>query len=96
MTLIRSPANIASRRSRDAGLLGEGDEQPQRLVGDAVLRVVDEDPRRLAREPLGAARIGREEVAQVRSPHLLRVRLESLPGDRLPEWRGQIGHRRHP
>ena len=34
---------------RDPRLLGERDEQPQRLVGDAVLRVVEEEARRLGR-----------------------------------------------
>ena len=47
----------------DACLLRERDEQPERLVGDAVLRVVEEEPGRLARQPLGAARIGGEELA---------------------------------
>ena len=64
----------------DACLLGERDEQPQRLVGDAVLRVVEEEAGRLGGEPLRPARVGCEEVAQVRSLHLLGVGLERLPG----------------
>ena len=34
---------------RHAALLGERDEQAQRLVGDPVLRVVEEEPGRLCR-----------------------------------------------
>ena len=37
-------------------------------------------PGRLGREPLAAARVGGEEVAQVRLPQLRRVRLEGTPG----------------
>ena len=80
MTLIRSPANIASRRSQTPRLLGERDEQSNRLLGDAVLRVVEEQPRSLGREPLGPSRVAVEEIAKVRPPHLLGVRLERLPG----------------
>ena len=52
--LIFSPRNIASMRSRRPRLLGQLQQQLERLVGDAVLRVVEVDARRL--EPSGARR----------------------------------------
>ena len=66
----------------DACLLGERDEQPQRLVGDAVLRVVEEEAGRLDGEPLGTAGIGCEELAQMRLPQLRRVGRQGSPGGR--------------
>ena len=45
VTLMRSPRNIASIRLRHAALLRERDEEPERLVGDALLRVVEEPAR---------------------------------------------------
>ena len=65
----------------DAGLLRERDEAPHRLVGDAVLRVVEEEPGRLAGEPLGAAGVGGEEVAQVHVPHARGVRSSACQAD---------------
>ncbi len=73
VTLMCSPANIASRRSATPASLREREEQPQRLVGDAVLRVVEKDARRFGGEPRAAARIGREEVAEVNVAKLLVV-----------------------
>ena len=64
----------------DLGVLGERDEQSNRLLGDAVLRVVEEEPRSLGREPVGPARVAVEEIAKVRSLQLLGVGLERLPG----------------
>ena len=52
----------------DTCLLGERDEKPERLVGDAVLGVVEEEARRLAREPLGAAGIRGEEIDEGARP----------------------------
>ena len=67
-----------------APLLGEGDEQAHRLVGDAVLREVEEEAGRLAGEALRPARIGGEELAQVDVPEPCRVLLQRLPGRRRP------------
>ena len=41
--LIFSPPNIASMRAAQAALVGQLDQQPQRLVGDAVLRIIEVD-----------------------------------------------------
>ena len=74
----------------EPGLLRQLEEQPQRLVGDPVLGVVEEDPRGLERHPLAAARVGREELAQVQVLHLRVVEGERGPG--LPEAEGRGGH----
>ena len=76
---------------RDARLFRERDEQPQRLVGDAVLRVVEEEARRLDGEPLGAAGIVGEELAEMRLPHLRR-RAPRAPARRGCRCAEAIGH----
>ena len=73
---------------RHARLLGQPQQQVERLVGDAVLRDVEEEPGALGRQPLAAAGVGGEEVAQVQAPHLGQVPLERLPGGPLAEGRG--------
>ena len=50
VTLIFSPRNIASMRSRRPRLLGEREQQLDRLVGDPVLRVVEEQAGALGRQ----------------------------------------------
>ena len=74
---VDAPAQVA--------LVGELQEQLQRLVGDAVLRVVEVEPGALDGEALAAAGIVGEELAQVRVPKLLVVRRERLPGGPLRE-----------
>ena len=64
----------------DLGLLGEREEELHRLVGGAVLRVVDEHAARLVRHPREALRILREELAHVRLRDLFLVLREGLPG----------------
>ena len=49
VTLMCSPANIASRRAATPASVGEREQEPERLVGDAVLRVVEVEPGGLAR-----------------------------------------------
>ena len=89
-TLMCSPANIASRRCGTAGLLRQLDQQPHRLVGDAVLGVVEVDALGLGRQPLAAARIGREQLAQVTIADLGVMALQRLPGLALAKRRN--GH----
>ena len=48
VTLICSPRNIASRRVGQVALLRQLDQQPQRLVRDALLGVVEVEPGALA------------------------------------------------
>ena len=51
-----------------AGFLGQLQQQLERLVGDAVLRVVEVDAGRLGRQPLAARGIVGEELAQMHGP----------------------------
>ena len=59
---------------------GERREQAESLVGDPVLRQVEVEARRLGDQPLAAARVVGEQVAQVASGELRVVALEAAPG----------------
>ncbi len=48
-----------------ARLLGQVEEQPERLVGDAILGVIEEEAGGLGREPLAAAGIVGEQLAKM-------------------------------
>ena len=52
------------------GLFGELDEQLERLVGDAIFRVIQVDAGGLRGHPLAALRIVGEQVSQVQAPHV--------------------------
>ena len=71
VTLIRSPAEHRVDPLAEAGALGQGDEQPQRLVGDAVLGVVEVEVAGLERQALAAVGVLGEQVAQVDVPQLV-------------------------
>jgi hypothetical protein len=73
----------------DAALLGELAEQLQRLVGDPVLRVVEEEAGALGGQPVAAIRVLGEDLAQVTVAELGVMPLEGLPGLGLSEGRGQ-------
>ena len=60
-------------------LLGERDEEPHGLVGDAVLRVVEADAGGLDHEPLAPVGVVGEQLAQVDVLHAGVVRLQRLP-----------------
>ncbi len=59
--------------------LGELDQQRERLVGDAVLRVVEVEARRLGRQALAALRVVGEELAQMQVAHLRQMGRKRLP-----------------
>ena len=67
-------------------------QEAQRLVGDAVLRVVEVQPGRLEREALRTPGVAREQLAQVAAGDLPLVRLQGLPGRVLPRRRTHRGH----
>ncbi len=73
-----------------AGFIGQSQQQPEGFVGDAVLRVVEIDPRRLGGQPFAAFWVVREQRAQGQVADFLMVRLEGLPGraggDGLDHW----------
>ena len=66
VTLILSPRNIASMRARSPDSSASCSSRRERLVGDAVLRVVEEDAGGLGRQPLAARGVVGEELAQRR------------------------------
>ncbi len=70
-----------------AALLGERDQQAERLVGDSVLGVVEEDAGRLGRQPLAPPRVVGEEISQVQIAHLAVMLLERPPRVALPQPR---------
>ncbi len=63
-----------------ARLPGQIEEELHRLLGDAVLRVVDEHVGHLEREALEALRVGGEEIAHVHRQHRVAVGGERPPG----------------
>ena len=65
VTLIFSPANMASMCWRRRGLLRKLNEQPHRLAGDSVLRVIKVEAQRLQRKAFAALRILREKLSKV-------------------------------
>ncbi len=72
-----------------AGFLGEPQQQRERLVGDAVLRVVEVETGGLGSEALAALRILGEERAEVERADLLVVGVERLPGRSCGERNGR-------
>ena len=77
---------------RHAALVRQPQQQPQRLIRDAVLRVVEEQARPLGREAFGAAGIVGEQRAQMHVLDLRMMRRQRLPGSCV----GQRGHRCSP
>ena len=65
MTLIFSPRNIASIRSCKSNFLGQLDEQFERLIRDAILRVIEIKAHSLRRQALAALGIIRKELSQM-------------------------------
>ena len=64
----------------EAGLLRQLEEEPQCLVGDAVLRVVEVEAGALSREALAARGVIREQIAKVEVADPGVVLLERPPG----------------
>ena len=63
--LIFSPRNMASIRDSQARLFGQLDQELEGFIGDAILRVVQEEAHRLRRHPLAAPGITGEEISQM-------------------------------
>jgi hypothetical protein len=68
-----------------AALIREFEQQPDRLIGDAVLRVVEVETYSFKREVLGALGILREKLAEVRILYLGIMLSQSLPGGSLAQ-----------
>src|SRR5262249_37714783 len=69
----------------DAALAGQLAQQHQRLVGDPVLREVEEEPGALGDQALAALGVAGEEIAQVVVADLGGVGLEPVAGGGLAE-----------
>jgi hypothetical protein len=78
------------------GLLGELQEELERLVGDAVLRVVQEDADGLGGQALAAPRIVGEELPEMQTTDRPGVGFEGLPCRPLGERRAACCHPRSP
>src|ERR1700730_10833619 len=76
------PAKHRVAPRRDAALFRKPQQQPQRLVGYAVLRVVEIKSRSFRHKPFATARILGEHLPQMQSLDLIVV-----DGKGLPSWR---------
>ena len=77
-----------------AGLAGQAEQEPEGLVGDPVLGVVQVQPGRLGGQPLAPARVRREQVTQVLPADLGVMLLQGLPRRSLAQRDGR--HRGRP
>ncbi len=64
----------------EAGFLGQLDQELERLVGGAVLRVIQDEAGGLGRQALAAPRVVAEELAEVQVADPLIMGLQRLPG----------------
>ena len=78
--LIASPLYMASRRSASPHSRARATQQPDRLVGDPVLGVVQVQAAGLGGQPGAPLGVIPEQLAQVQVLDLLVVSLEGLPG----------------
>ena len=83
---------VAREHARAPGLelacAGEVEQQPHRLLGDAVLGVVEQQVTRAQREPREPVGVGGEQLAQVHRGHGFGMSLERPPRGRP----GETGH----
>ena len=83
--LIFSPRNIALIRARKPDSAASFKSSFERLVGDAVLRVIEEKSGGLDGHPLAAFGVGGEKLSEMQSLDFLVVRREGFPGGTLRE-----------
>ena len=69
-----------------AGFLGQRNQQPERFVGDAVLRVIKVKADRLGGQALAAPGVGSEQFSQVQALDFPAMRSEGFPGLALDKW----------
>ncbi len=87
VTLIFSPRNMASIRSRKPLSAASCKSSFERLGGDQVFRVVEVHAQCFGGKARAAVRIVGEEIAQVGGADLLGVLLERFPGGALGDGR---------
>jgi len=91
---MRSPRNIASRRSARPDCSAQLEQQRKRLVVDPVLGVVEVEPGALGRQPRPPLRVLGEQVAQVERLDLGVIALQLPPRRALAQrWDLLVGHR---
>ncbi len=94
--LLRDVDLLAPEHGLDAGpqagFLRQLQKEPERLVGDPVLRIVQVDADGLSRQALPALRIGGEELPKMRLPHFPVMGFEGLPGREFREPREACRH----
>ena len=73
-----------------AGLLCQLQQQPERLVGNAVFRIVEVNADSFNRQAFAARRIVREELAQMQLSEFRVMGDECLPGCERGEWRNIV------
>jgi len=87
---------VASEHGVDAlaqaGLLGQATEQRDRLVRDAILRVIEIDADRLRGQRSPRVASSAKSVRRCHPPDLFLVRLQRLPRGARSQWQ----HSRHP
>ena len=81
--LLRNVDFVSAKHGIDAvpqaGFLGQLQQERKRLIGDAVLRIVEVDADGLDRHPLPAGGVVREELPKMQLPDLRVMGVESLP-----------------
>jgi hypothetical protein len=82
-SVLRDVDLLATKHGVDprtqAGFLRQLKEELEGLIGDAILRVIEEDAHSLGGQACAAFGIIREEFPEVQFPHLLMVGFEGLP-----------------
>ncbi len=81
------PAEHGPDPGAQSRLIRQPDEEMHRFIGDAVLRVVEEQPRALGGQSLATRRIIGEQRAQVNIVHVPGMGLERLPCGATDKWR---------
>ena len=67
VTLIFSPRNMASIRAAQAAFVRQLKQELERFVGDAVLRVIEEEADRFGCQALAAFGVGGKELPQMQA-----------------------------
>ena len=66
-------------RSRKPAGVGQSHEEPDRLVGDAVLRIVEVQAGAFGHQALAARGVVSEQRPQMKVAHLLEMRRQGVP-----------------
>ena len=74
-------------------LSGQTEEQFERFVRDAILRVIEEDPASLGRQIVPPPGISGKKFAQVEAGYFRMMRLKGFPGRTVGQWFGAHARR---